>query len=388
MNTLTLRGTLVGQDRPSDIVLADGKVASIRRARTRTTQAGEPDAILAPPLFDIQVNGAFGIDLQSRDLTPADVAALNERLMARGVSQWIPTLITGPLKTMERNCGVIAEAITAHKLARRIPGIHLEGPYISPEDGPRGAHPKRHVRKPNLREFDRLLKAADGRIVYTTVAPERPNGVSFIKGVVKRGVAVSLGHHEADRDTIMKAVDAGARLCTHLGNGMPPRIHRHHNALWPQLSNDGLYASLIADMHHLTADMLRVFERAKGAENIVLVSDCMPIAGLKPGTYELMGQEVELTKANRINLVGTELLAGSALSLIEGVLNMARHSDLTLEEAFDCATVNPAKALGLRPPTTHIVEGKRANFMVLRIGKRNEPVIDRVFVDGKDVTAD
>jgi len=368
-----VRGVVLGENAPADIVVERGRVLRKTAAGRRKADLGSRTAIVAPTLFDIQVNGAFGIDLQSPTLQPEEVAALSALLAAQGVSRWAPTLITQSQYRLERNCRVLAEAMEDRNLRRAIPGIHLEGPYLSPNDGPRGAHPKRHIRKPSLREFDRLLKAAGGRILLTTLAPELPGAIPYIRRVVQRGVRVALGHHEAGEAAIARAVEAGAVLSTHLGNGLAPRLDRHDNPLWAQLSQDRLSASLIADLHHLPPSVLKTFVRAKGPERIVLVSDAVHLAGLDPGRYDLAGTPVELQRSGKISLVGTGLLAGSSLMLIEGVANAAHHTGLTLQQAFASASRIPAKILGIKGAFLSAKAGSTANFLILERTRDKDP---------------
>jgi len=383
-----VRGTFVGEKRPRDVVVRDGRIAAVRAAGHSGPGLGSRETVIGPTLFDVQVNGVGGVTLQTTQLVPADVRTVTDTLAASGVSHWMPTVVTGPHRQMAHACRTIVEALEDKTVARAVPGIHVEGPYISPLDGPRGAHPKRHVRPPNLREFDRLNHAADGRIVYVTLAPEVRGAIRFIKALVRRGVTVALGHHNGSGDDIARAVDAGARLCTHLGNGLMSFIHRHHNPLWPQLGDDRLAAALIADLEHLPPHLLRTFIRAKGADNVVLTSDCVFLAGLKPGRYEFAGQEVELLRSGRICLVGTDLLAGSSLMLVQGVVNAARVTDLTLEQAFACATTIPAKLFGLRRRFALPKKGARANFLAFdtvhdRRTKRPNARIQCVYVNGE-----
>lgn len=340
-----VRGIILGDTRPSDIVLEKGRVVSVQPAGRAPATAGSRTARIVPPLFDIQVNGFGGIDLQAPRLTPVDVARLNALLAQTGVGYWVPTIVTGPQDAIEFACRVLAEALNDPALRRAIPGIHIEGPYISPEDGPRGAHRKQHVRPPSLREFDRWMKASGGCVRYITLSPEWKNAPAFIRGVVSRGVTVSLGHHNATPAQLAAAVDAGARLSTHLGNGMASQVHRHHNPLWPQLADDRLTASLIADMEHLPAEVLKSFVRVKGPGRVVLTSDVVHLGGMKPGHYDFAGKAVELKPSGRICLSGTDLLAGSSLMLLQGVVNAARYTDLTFEQAVASATAIPARLL-------------------------------------------
>ncbi|NIA14270.1 MAG: amidohydrolase family protein [Nitrospiraceae bacterium] len=377
-----IRGTLLGDTKPSDVIVRGGVVAAVTPAGRGRVDAGSRDTIIGPTLFDIQVNGVRGIDLQTDHVTPEDVRAITGMLAGTGVSQWVPTLVTGGAKTMEQACRVIAEALQDRTVARAVPGVHVEGPYISPMDGPRGAHPLKHVRPPSVREFDRLNKAADGKILYVTLAPEQKGAVAFIKAMVRRGVTVSLGHHNADARTIETAIDAGARLSTHLGNGLASMIHRHENPLWPQLADDRLTAAFIADLQHLPSAVLKSFVRAKGAERVVLTSDCVHIAGLKPGAYEMAGQPVELLPTGRICLSGTDLLAGSSLMLLQGVVNAARVTDLTLEQAFASASTIPAKLFGVRRRFALPRAGTKADFVAFDVVEDTARV-RAVFVNGQ-----
>lgn len=369
---LKIRGVLLGQSKASDIVVRDGTVASIHPASAGKCDAGSKTSMIGPTLFDTQVNGLRGINLQTPSLRPEDVRAITDALAQGGVSHWIPTLITGAFDTMAHACRTVAAALRDKVVAHAVPGIHLEGPYISPMDGPRGAHPKEHVRTPSLREFDRLYKAADGKIAYVTMAPEVKGAVAFIRALTERGVRVSLGHHNGTPDDIARAVDAGATMCTHLGNGLASTIQRHNNPLWPQLADDRLKAGLIADMQHLPAPVLKSFVRMKGPENVILVSDCVHIAGLPPGEYKLSDLAVELLPTGRICLSGTDLLAGSSLMLLQGVMNAAAATDLTIEQAFACAGAIPGKLFGLNHRFALPKPGAKANFICFDIHKQEQ----------------
>lgn len=382
---IVVRGTIIGRDQPSDVLLEKGRVVAVRPPDRNRPDIGSSISIIAPTLFDIQVNGYAGLDLQSPSLQPEHVVQISMHLARLGVSHWVPTLITAPLRVLERNCRVIAEVMSDRRLARGIPGIHLEGPYISPLDGPRGAHAREHVRNPNIREFERLLRAADGRILYTTVAPELRQAIPYIKAVVRLGVVVSLGHHNASADVIARAVDAGARLCTHLGNGLSAQISRHHNPLWPQLADDRLTCSFIADLHHLPPEALKTFLRVKGPARTILTSDVTHLAGRKPGRYDLAGMPVDLLPSGRICLSGTELLAGSATPLLETVFNAARTTDFSLEQAFASASAIPARFFGIRGPFGSPQAGRKANFVVFERqgkGRQGAPRIQAVYVSG------
>lgn len=359
------RGTWQGRGPVLDVAVRGGRVLTVAPAGRRTPDLGSPQHILAPPLLDIQVNGALGIDLQDPKLDANGLLTITRHLAKWGVSRWVPTLVTDALDAMEHAARRIVIALDEPELAAAIPGIHLEGPFISPLDGPRGAHPLAHVLAPDLRAFRRLDKACGGKLLYVTLAPELPGAAKLIRAIRASGARVSLGHHHADAAAIRAAADAGATLCTHLGNGLMPQLQRHRNPLWPQLAEDRLSASVIADGHHLPEEVLRTFVRAKGAERLIAVSDAVHLSGLKPGRYTIFGGQVELLRTGKIVIPGSDLLAGSASMLTPCVAHLALHTDLSWQQALHTATRNPARLLGLPTRDARPSAGKRAEFILI-----------------------
>ena len=319
---------------------------------------------IAPALLDIQVNGYGGLDFSRPENLPRVAAD-----MARhGVARFLPTVITSAPEAMEQALRAIAAALDADaELRRAVPGIHVEGPYIADRDGPRGAHPREHVRDPNWRHFELLQQAAGGRIRLTTLAPERRGAEAFIARAAADGLLVAIGHTDADGETIRRAAEVGARLCTHLGNGLASTIDRHRNPLWPQLANPLLHASFIADGHHLPADALAAMMAAKGVGRCVLVSDAVLHAGLPPGRYPGMGgAEVEVLAGGRVQLAGTPYLSGSGVDLAHCVAHAARVGAATLPDALDMAALHPARLLGLPEPS--LASGAEAHLLIYRLG--------------------
>lgn len=382
-----MRGQLLDSGRVADVLVENGKVRETSLGkRIGTPDLGSDETILAPALTDIQVNGGFGIDLQRDDLVLDEVVELNNLLAAHGVARWVPTLVTGSLASMERRAWRIVEAITADPAtATAVLGVHFEGPFISPTDGPRGAHPKDHVQMPSLKVMKRLFLAAAGRVAYVTLAPELPGALPVIRALSRQNVVVALGHHAATAAQVSAAARAGAQLCTHLGNGIATTIHRHNNPIWPQLAEDRLHASFIADLHHLPEEALKSMIWAKGPERCILVSDAVFLAGMKPGKYDLFGAAVENRRDGKVCLAGTELLAGSGTLLLDGVINAWMEADLTLAEAFACAGTNPLALLGSPAPAWPPRKGQRAEFIGFHLEtrqKRVRPDLEFSFVGG------
>lgn len=345
------------------VVWGEG-VASPARA-AEATDVADNVPVLLPGLMDVQINGFAGYDVNDPEVTAETVAGMAQALWKTGVTSFCPTITTQSFARIHRSVQAIAEACRQdRRVARSIIGVHLEGPYVSGEDGPRGAHPAEWVRDPDYDEFQRWQEAAEGRIRIVTLAPERAGSMQFIKKTVNSGVVVAIGHTAADTNAIRAAIDAGATLSTHLGNGAHGFIRRHPNYIWDQLAADELSAGIIVDGHHLPPAVVKTFWRAKGEERLFLVSDAVAIAGLPPGRYTALGQQVELTPAGRVNLLGTEYLAGSALELRQGVVNFMRFTGVSLARAWELASARPAQLVGLGSELGSLTPGRRADFIL------------------------
>lgn len=335
------------------------------------------DFWVAPAFWDIQTNGRWGVSFSDPTLTTGQVAAIVREQGAIGTARLCPTLITAPFESMRHGVGVIARACEEDpEIAAMVAGIHLEGPSISSLDGYRGAHPSDAVRGPDWDEFRRLQEAAGGRIVLTTLAPERPNAIAFIAKVVGSGVRVALGHTAADGPTLRAAVEAGATLSTHLGNGISATLPRHPNPIWEQAALDPLHASIIADGHHLDDSTLRVLVRAKTPARVILVSDASPLAGLPPGAYGLWAVD----PSGKIVVAGTPYLAGSNQGLEVGLNRLRDATGLGLAEAMATVTTHPALWLGHPAPV--LEPGQAANLVVFRQSEARIKV-SRTCVDGR-----
>ncbi|MDE0554756.1 MAG: amidohydrolase family protein [Candidatus Poribacteria bacterium] len=338
---MKFNGHTLFNNTPVEITLADARVQEVREVSStdRTTY-------VAPALIDIQVNGFAGFDLNVATVTSEDVCAMVRTLWEVGTGFLCPTVVTGSFDRICNSLRAIVEASKADALvAHAMLGIHLEGPYISAEDGPRGAHPLEHVRDPDWDEFQGWQDIAEGKITIVTLAPEKQGAIPFIEKLVADGIRVALGHTNAAASDIQAAIDAGARLSTHLGNGAHALIRRHPNYIWEQLGADELWASLIVDGHHLPPSVAKSMMRAKTLNRCILVSDAVALAGMEPGIYEFAEKSVELTADRYVRLVGTEYLAGSAIELARGIENSVRFADISLEEAVSLATLQPMRLL-------------------------------------------
>ena len=294
-----------------------------------------------PGFFDLQVNGFAGVDFNDPATSGEAIAAALERMRATGVTRCLPTLITSSLQ--EFTACVRAVAAARHPA---IAGIHMEGPYISPEDGARGAHRRAHVAPARIDDFDRRQEACGGGIRLVTLAPEVPGAIALIEHLVKSGVRVAIGHTAATPAQVGDAVRAGATLATHLGNGCAQMLPRHPNVMWELLAADEIQASLIVDGHHLPPATVKVMARAKGPGRTILITDAIAAAGCPPGRFTIGGVECVLDANGRVSLPGTPYLAGSSLTLDRAVGNLVRFSGLTFDQVIPMASTIPARYLG------------------------------------------
>ena len=295
-----------------------------------------------PGLFDLQVNGFAGVDFNAAALTADRVSDALGGMRATGVTRCLPTLITSPFERFAANARVLARMTD-----RAIAGIHMEGPYISPEDGARGAHLRQHVAPASVDDFRRRQHAADGRIALVTLAPEVPGALRVIEHLVAEGVRVAIGHTAATAAQLADGISAGATLATHLGNGCAQMLPRHPNGIWELLAADGIFASLIVDGHHLPAATVKVMIRAKGQQRTVLITDAIAAAGCAPGLYTIGDVACSLDDQGRVSLPGSPYLAGSSLTMDRAIANTVRATGLSIDEVIPMASTIPASLLGM-----------------------------------------
>jgi N-acetylglucosamine-6-phosphate deacetylase len=343
--------------RPVAVTVETGTITAV------TTSAENPRQWVAPAFFDPQINGCLGISFNSPSLTPEQVRTVAAKCREHGIGAFLPTLVTTSFDAFRHGFATLAKAIDADAdLARRIPGFHLEGPYMSAEDGPRGAHPREHMRDPDWDEFRRWQDAAGGRIRMVTIAPERAGALPFIEKLAASGVVVAIGHTAATGQQIRDAVRAGARTSTHLGNGCHAVLPRHENYVWEQLACDDLWMSLITDGHHLPPTVVKCLVRAKGVGRTLLTSDAGSLAGMPAGKYREWGTDLEVLPSGKIVVAGTPFLAGSGHFTDLCVGNVAKFAGMSLADAVDMATVRPRQLLGL--PVHTIEVGQPADLVL------------------------
>ena len=342
-----------------EIHSAEGEIRSVTDAGAVATDT----PWVAPAFCDIQINGCDEISFNSANLTADDVRHVIAVCRRHGIAQLCPTLVTGPFDALAHGLAVLRQVCESDiDVARAVAGIHVEGPYISPEDGPRGAHPRAHVRSPNWDEFQRMQAVSGGRIRMMTLAPEVDGALPFIEKLTASGVIVALGHTAASSACIQAAIQAGARISTHLGNGAHAVLPRHPNYIWEQLASDALWASCIADGHHLPVSVLRCLLRVKTPARLVLTCDASPFAGLPPGRYHAWDQDFEIVPEGKIIVPGTSFLAGSWAFTDQCVAIVLGLGEVSLADGVDMATARPRELLGL--PPREIAVGQPAELIV------------------------
>lgn len=361
---------------------ADGRIVSVGSA---AVDAAAP--LLSAGFVDLQVNGYAGHDLNSGVPSRKVLEQLARQLLRAGVTCFAPTLITA---SEEALCAALSSITAAKKqsplLAEMIGFVHVEGPSLDPADGPRGAHPLEHVRAPSLEEFERWQSAAEGMVGLVTLSPHYDNAPAYIAALSARGVLVSLGHTGARPEQITAAVDAGARLSTHLGNGAASMLPRHPNFIWTQLADDRLTASFIADGHHLPAATLKAMLRAKTLDNAILVSDAAALGGQPPGRYRSpIGGEVDVSADGRLSVADTPYLAGAGHLLDRNIAYAVAAAEISLAQGLALATRNPGRFVGGRGV---LAPGARADMTRFFWSPGDEKLtIADVFLGGERIEA-
>lgn len=377
-----IKGKIFG-GRLAEIHLGGELIAGVltRQPDRRDQRGPKEDVQIAPGFIDIQVNGFSGVDFNQPDFQGDDLVDVCRKLIETGVTTFCPTLITAKYEQLARNITEIREACKKYPLVRSmVLGIHLEGPYINPEDGPRGAHPRAYVSNPDWEEFERLQSLGQGLVRIVTVAPEVPGGLAFIQKASQNGLAVGIGHCNPEADIVDQAVLAGARISTHLGNGIHQMLDRHKNCLQKQLAHDGLMASIICDGPHLPDYFVKNAVRAKGRSKVILITDATAASYAPPGHYFLGDLEVEADDDGALRLPGTSYLSGSTLTMERAISNCADFAGIPLASAIKMATVNPARLFdGI---SGKLEKGQRANLVLFKAHRKKIQIL-RVYLGGR-----
>ncbi|MBN1816838.1 MAG: amidohydrolase family protein [Sedimentisphaerales bacterium] len=302
-----------------------------------------------PGWVDLQVNGYRGVDFSSPELTVESLARACKELGQAGTTAFLATVITSSKEIYQRNLAVMAELIESGRYAGQLLGIHLEGPFLCPEDGARGAHNRRWIVPADTVYLEQLLNWAYGTVRMITIAADQPGAEELAAYAAQKGITVSLGHHLAGAETLERLCWIGARALTHLGNGVPAMLHRHDNPILAGLGEDGLWAMLIPDGHHLPPSLIKTILRTKGVERCVVTSDASPLAGMAPGQYRTLGNEAVLEEGGKLYNPNTGYLVGSSATILDCMNCLAGLDLLSLGELIQVGFFNPLQLIGMKP---------------------------------------
>ena len=375
---MNIKGYDILKESAVELTLHGGCVKEIKKI----DEEGLP--YISTGFVDLQVNGYCGADYSSANLTLDDIYSIVSELTVSGTTCHLPTIITGDINKTINNVRKIISAVKRSKYLRNaIAGIHLEGPYISSVDGARGAHDINFVKKPNIDELHNLQNAAEGMIKIVTIAPELEGAYEFITEAGKLGIKIAMGHSSAKPDDIIKAINAGLSLSTHLGNGIAQTIDRRENQLWMQLADDRIKSGIISDGFHLSREQLIVFQRAKSLDNIFLVSDVGPMAGKEPGVYKWGNIDVEVHKDGHLGLQGTPYLAGAGHLLDWSIAHFMDFTGNSLKKTLPTVTDIPSEIIG-KDISLNI--GKPADIVLFRYNEGDlRLTIEQTIIDGRVV---
>jgi N-acetylglucosamine-6-phosphate deacetylase len=365
---------------------ADGAAVEVRyensiRSVDDLVAATQTDEFVAPGFIDLQVNGFAGVDYNDPNSQAEAIARSIGKMFPTGVTRFFATVITAPEERILGSLRNLARAKeefsrNGQPEAEAMDAFHVEGPHISPENGPRGAHPLEHIRPPDVEEFKRWQEAANGNIRLVTVSPEWPEAPRYTEFLVGSGVVVSIGHTKAMHDQIESVVGAGATMSTHLGNAAHPVLPKTQNYIWDQLAEDRLAACFIVDGIHIPQPFFSAALRAKGVERAILVTDAVMPAMCEPGPYRLGQVDVTLRADGSVVMRNDgERLAGSALRMDRAVEKAIRWSGLSLPAALAMATTNPARVGRIAGRQRGLVPGEKADLIRFRFDKTSGSLV-------------
>lgn len=304
--------------------------------------------MIAGSYVDLQINGSVGVDFSDPALTSDLFMKAADHIFESGTDVFLPTLVTSSKEVYFHNLPVIRETCERHGILKQVPGVHLEGPFISPKPGAVGAHRPCDVHVPDIALFDEIMERSGNYVKILTVAAEIPDICGLIEHASRAGVTVSCGHQLAGSEDLRKAAGAGAKLLTHLGNGCPNQIDRHRNMIWAGMANDDLTAMIITDGHHLPPDLIKCIFRVKGADRVIVTSDAAPIAGFPPGRYNIWGNDAVLEASGRYHNPEKGCLVGSSASM-KDCADFLRSLGLASESEIEKMTrINPLKILKMQ----------------------------------------
>jgi N-acetylglucosamine-6-phosphate deacetylase len=359
-----LRGTAIVDTAvwdDAEIIIESGRIVEVL-ARSSSHQSvsyrAPACAFIAPGLIDTHVHGAMGADVT--DGTTQALCTLSQFLARHGTTSFLPTTVSAGHDTLVQALRAVSEVMAAPlPAAARVLGVHLEGPYLNPEQ--RGAQNARYLRNPDVGELRQYLRLAPVKIV--TMAPELAGFADAFEVLREAGVVVSFGHTRVSYGDAQAWIERGLRHATHVFNGMPPIHHRDPGPAGAALFHPGVDVELIADGVHVHPGWIRWLAQTIGSR-IVLITDAMRATGLPDGRYDL--GELGITVQDGVARTPEGHLAGSTLTLLQAVMNYQRFAGVPWPAAVAAASSHPARLLGLEHQKGRIAEGYDADLIVFQ----------------------
>lgn len=339
------------------VEFSNGKITKICEGKYlgKDECADAKNQIMMPGFIDVHVHGSAGIDFM--DASSEDYKKISESLYNEGVTTYLATTLTSDNASLTKVCENVANA---SKENPSLYGIHLEGPYISNKY--KGAQNEKYIRKPDIKELKQLIKSSNGLIRYISLAPEYKNAYSFIKEATKLGIVCSCGHTDATFSNVEDAIKAGLTNLTHTHNAMSPYHHRNPGVINAALYFDELNCELICDRIHVCDNTLKTFVKSVGPDRVIMITDALKIKNSNIKEFQLFGLDCEAK--NGAVYLKTGPLAGSLLTMDQGIRNMKEVCNLSLCELAKISSYNAARSLHLYD-RGEIKVGNLADFVLL-----------------------
>lgn len=347
-----------GQFRREDVLAEDGKLSFPGVPPEGCRVVDLKGAMLVPGFLDLHTHGGDNVDVNAA--TAEDFAQISRFFARNGTTGWLCSILTDTEEQTLWSIGQAREAMAAPIAGARLLGIHLEGPFLSPEY--KGAMPEHLLRKGDAALFRRYQQAAGGTVRYLTVAPEVEGVVDMIREISGE-VAVAIGHSGADYETAIRAIDAGARACTHTFNTMG-LFHQHRPSIMGAVLERPVYCEAICDGRHLHPGTVRMLLACKGWDRVAAVTDSIQAAGLPDGRYKLGVNDVVVEDGDA-KLASNGVRAGSTLTTGQALKNLAAFTGQPVERVLPLLTLNPARLIGMEERKGSIAPGKDADLVVL-----------------------
>lgn len=372
---------------PRCIVTEDDRILSVTDTAVRIPEGEYVDCsglFLLPGLVDVHTHGRAGTDFTEtcthnpeKDRTTMDSMMLSYAKV--GTTSVMATLASAPVENWLETVAFLADYARSSHAGAHIPGIHLEGNFLSKER--RGAHAKELLIPPSTEILEKISTQTAGLVLHTSIAPELPGSDAYIDAAVRLGATVGIAHSDATFEIAEEAIRLGARSFTHTFNAMSPLHHRMPGCVGAALLTDEAYAELICDGFHSHPATARLLARTKPSDKLVLITDSMQAAGWPDGEYMVAGIPVFVKDGKALNTEGA--ISGSTISLFDGLKNFMKFTGLPLEYALPLATENPARMIGAFDRIGSVAPGKRADFLLVE--NKADPVLKTVICGGKTV---